>query len=189
MLVLVGLVGGSLAWGGGGYKLNLDYKNLAFDPNLVDVQLDLKKGDGSNLVNLRCEVKQEVTDNLILHIQYFKKINEEYVHYTNVSMSFCNVFRRSREQSICPIPKGVYTVKDKMLSGDMIPPFIPLPSGTFKLIARINRVVGGDQIPAVKLTLFVDFQRKNNEGGGGGDRPPMMGIGERFKMMRQNPDQ
>lgn len=142
----------------------------------MNLQIQLTKREGKMVVNIRGEVFEDVNDPLIVHVAHYEKVKGEYLHHANASVSACNVMGRFKNHPIlkfilsqlmkssnipfgCPIKKGVYFIKDFMLNDDLLPPFIP--TGSFMSLARITRVVDGEEVPALKITVYVDIENTN----------------------------
>lgn len=142
----------------------------------MNLQIQLKKRDGKMVVNIRGEVFEDVTDPIILHVAHYEKVDGEFVHHMNASVSVCNVMGRFKNHPIlkfimsqmmkssnipfgCPIKKGVYFVKDFMINDDLMPPFIP--TGSFMSMSKIVRMVKDQEVPAMRITVFLDIENMN----------------------------
>lgn len=128
------------------------------------------------VINIRAEVLEDINDPIVLHVAHFEKIKGEYLHHANVSVSACNVMGRFRNHPIlkfvlsqlmkssniptsCPIPKGIYFVKDFTVSDELLPPFIP--TGSFMSTARLVRIVDDEEVPGIKIRVYLDIENTN----------------------------
>jgi len=105
-------------------------------------------------------------------VSHYEKDKKEYQHLLNTSVNVCNIMSRIKTHPIlrivlkelmktsnfptaCPIKKGLYYMKDFALNEELLPPF--LPEGSFMSKSRITRVINGEEVPLLKITVYVDI--------------------------------
>jgi hypothetical protein len=146
---------------------------LEYDEDLVNIDLQMKKHDDKTIVNVKAELYEDIDEQIIVHVSHYEKIKNEYDHLMNTSMNICNIMSRVKTNPIlriimkelmkssnfptaCPIKKGVYYMKDFMLNDELLPPF--LPEGKFMSNARLTRIVDGEEISVLRLTIFLEIE-------------------------------
>lgn len=138
----------------------------------MNLDIQMKRVDDRTIVNVRGENFEDIDVPLIVHVAHFEKVNNEYQHLLNASMNVCNIMSRVKSHPIlriilkellkssniptsCPIKKGVYYMKDFSLNEDLLPPFLPL--GHFKSYGRVSRLIDGDEVTLMKITINTDI--------------------------------
>ena len=157
----------------GGYKINFNHSDLEYDESLFNLEVQTKQIEGRTVVNVRAEQFEDINDQIIVHFAHYERVNNEYQHLLNASINSCNVMSRLKSHPLlriilkellkasniptsCPIKKGIYYMKDFSLNEDLLPPFLPM--GHFMCRARMTRLVDGNEITMLKVTVNTDIE-------------------------------
>lgn len=76
---------------------------MVFDENLLNLEVKIKDVDGKSVINVKAELFQDVYDPIVLDLSTFEKMNGQYEHLVNSSVSVCTILTRFKNHPIFKI--------------------------------------------------------------------------------------
>lgn len=91
------------------------------------MQVNMKRSDDKTIVNLNLELLEDIKDQIIFKVSQYEKVDGQYQHFVNSSISACNVLGRFKAHPIMKL------VVKELLKSSSIPTHCPIKKVSFQL--------------------------------------------------------